>query len=281
MPEKVYRAAPGISQSALKKMEPTPAHFVSAMSQPQEPTRAMILGTILHQMVLQPDIRQTWVEKPKGFDGRTKEGKAWLAEIGPDRETLTYEESSDICGMAQSILRHPIAQRVCRDSGRHEVACFEDHDLHLNDGECDTPVQIRRKCLIDILADGYLADIKTTEDASEDAFSKAIFDYGYACQGAYYLDIANALEPENPKQGFVFIVVEKHPPYVVMIYELDEASIAYGRRQYQRLLRRYAQCVATGQWPGYPEKCVKVGVPDWVLRRESYAPMSMPKDIMS
>lgn len=269
MPEKVYRAAPGISQSALKRMLPTPAHFVSAMANPEPPTRAMALGTALHRLVLQPELPQEWVEKPADFDGRTKAGKEWMAALKPDQEAFTVDEAKQCRGMRDSIMAHPIARRILDDSDKREVSCFLDGQVAVEGMYGLEDYQpVRRKCLVDILADSYIGDLKTTLDASEDAFSKSIFDLGYCVQASFYLDLVNALDPANERIGFVFVAVEKEPPFAVAVYELDEASLAYGRRQYQRLLERYAQCVYNKKWPAYPEKCVKVGVPEWVLRRE-------------
>jgi hypothetical protein len=69
-----------------------------------------------------------------------------------------------------------------------------------------------------------IADVKTTEDASIEAFSKTIAQYGYAQQAAYYMDLLGA-------SHFVFIAVEKTAPYAVGVYCLDAASIAVGREK--------------------------------------------------
>lgn len=145
-----------------------------------------------------------------------------------------------------------------------------------------------------------VVDLKTTDDASLEGFSKSIANWRYDVQHPYYLDgLREAIRqsggqiPEQAVIGaaelsaywidqetgvlcrcrpdfwrgepkhFIFIAVEKKPPYAVGVYKLDEESVELGRAVYRSDLRRYAECKANDNWPGYGEKIQTISVPGW------------------
>ena len=149
-----------------------------------------------------------------------------------------------------------------------------------------------------------VVDLKTTDDASLEGFSKSIANWRYDVQHPYYLDgLRQALQQSGdqaPAEGaaelsaywvdqatgmlcrcrpdfwrgepkhFVFIAVEKRPPYAVGVYVLDEESVEIGRAQYRADLERFAECVRTDSWPGYGDKIQKISVPAWHVNKNAH-----------
>lgn len=151
-----------------------------------------------------------------------------------------------------------------------------------------------------------VVDLKTTDDASLDGFSRSIATWRYDVQHPFYLDglreairqsggvipdaaIAGAAElsaywidtatgelcrcrPDfwrgEPKH-FVFIAVEKKPPHAVGVYVLDAESVELGRLQYRADLDRFAECVKADSWPGYGDKVQTISVPGWHANKNS------------
>lgn len=142
-----------------------------------------------------------------------------------------------------------------------------------------------------------VVDLKTTDDASLDGFAKSIANWRYDVQHPYYLDgLKEAIRQGNctpPVDGaaelsaywmdeetgvlcrcrpdfwrgnpnnFVFIAVEKKPPYAVGVYVLDSESVDAGRAVYRADLSSYAACLKSGVWPGYGDKIQTINVPGW------------------
>lgn len=149
-----------------------------------------------------------------------------------------------------------------------------------------------------------IGDLKTTEDASPEGFAKSIANWRYDVQHAYYMDGTRlALEQGKctpPHEGkaelsvywtdpvtgvlcrcrpdfwrgypkhFAFIAVEKKPPYAVGVYVLDSEGVEIGRAQYQHDLRVYAECVRTGEWPGYGDKIQTISLPAWHANKNAH-----------
>ena len=99
------------------------------------------------------------------------------------------------------------------------------------------------------MIDDLIVDLKSTEDASAAGFSRSCANYRYHVQAAYYLDIANAVM-DRRFTAFVFIAVEKSPPYQVAVYHADYEMIMAGRMEYRRLVDLYHECRVFDHWPG-------------------------------
>ena len=197
---------------------------------------------------------------------------AYAAEIG-DREILTDEEFAQAEAVRAAVMTHPVAGKLLApDSGEPELSCYWT--------DPETGVQCR--CRPDWWRhDGIIVDLKTCLDASPEGFQKSIYGWRYHVQHAFYVDGATAavsMQLERPTggpvmpapTGFVFVAVEKTPPYAVGVYMLDPQSVEIGRRDYREDLARYAECIRTGEWSAYSPKIEPISLPEWVLRREAY-----------
>jgi hypothetical protein len=124
LPEAQYRAAEGISKSALDYVAPprTPAHFKAYIDGlfKTETTPAMRLGQMIHRAILEPDALDVSV-KPEGLNLSTKEGKEWKA--AQTKTIITQDEYVTIKGMRDSVHAHPAVKRVL-DNARTEVSLF-------------------------------------------------------------------------------------------------------------------------------------------------------------
>ena len=259
----VYHAAKGVSNSMLKRLGRSPAHLKAYLEQREEQTPAMLFGQVVHQLLLEPEKPWFWAVRPAGLDGRSKEGREWKARLG-DKPVLEHEQWLNVEGVVASVRSHPTARHAL-SAGRSEVSVFKRFTYGRS---------VLRKARIDFANNGSaLIDIKTTDDARPEAFARTIYNMRYHVQAAYYLDIWNDSLPlgETPKDSFVFIAVEKEPPYAVSVFDLARQAINAGRGEYIRLLQLYMECEAQGEWPAYNPDVQEINLPPYALKKGELA----------
>jgi hypothetical protein len=213
----------------------------------------MAFGSAFHKMALEPDAFFDEYAIAPDCDKRTNAGKAQWAEFvddNPDKLYIDETTADKLHLMCESIRNHPIAANAVT-GGQAEQSLFWKH--YNDDTDC--------KCRPDYIRDGYIVDIKTTEDARPDAFSRTCWNYRYHVQAAYYLDGYQMVTGNQFE--FIFIAIEKKAPYAVAVYMANPAMVEQGRNEYLSDLAIYAECKAKNEWPAYPQDVQSIMLPRW------------------
>lgn len=262
VPEAAYRAWKAINRSLLDPIcaGQTLAHAREAQLHPKEPTPSLVLGTRCHHAILEPHLFEKYYAAWPGDDRRTKEGKQKWKEFeiaNKGKEIIGLPDWETCTEMRDAAWKQPVVQGLLGGDRYIEVcAVWEDPETG-----------VLCKCRVDFItqADGWtvLGDLKTTGDASAEAFAKSVANYGYYRQAAFYLDGFNALDERE--RLFVFLPIEKERPYLAARYDLPPEWIAKGRREYRDALRQWAEAEETGIWPGYPSEMRTLEPPRWHL----------------
>jgi hypothetical protein len=247
-----YRATEGISASDIKWILPprTPAHYHAYKTGQivREETRALVLGTLCHLAVLEPERLPTaFAVRPAGLDFRTKDGKAWKEAQG-DKPILDETEAAMLDGMSKSVAAHPAACALL-DGAQREVSLFKEHRTGL-----------KLKGRLDVLGNGYVADVKTAEAGDAGGFGAAVFRYNYHVQAAMYCQLAGV-------ERFSFITVEKAPPYAVAVYDLSAKALQVGLEALNFALEAIADCTEAGEWPAYSCRPEVIDLPGWAYKQ--------------
>lgn len=181
------------------------------------------------------------------------------------RTILKDEEFQQVAAMRDAVMAHPMAARLLNpESGLPEQSVYWVDAITGELCRC-RPDWWHQDARGDILV-----DLKTTEDASPEGFARSVAKWRYHVQAAMYSDGVEAATGRKPR-AFVFIAVEKKAPHAVGVYALDAASIDAGRVEYRADLSRYAECRATGVWPGYSDKIQPISLPVWFMRQHEAA----------
>lgn len=275
MTEQEYNQAEGIRRSDLIRMGRSPAHAKYAMEHPSEPTPALIFGTAVHAFILDPVAfdNQFLVTD---VDMRTKEGKALKAEAAEKGITLLNSETfGQIKAMAEAIKANPYASRLL--TGDHETSHF------WTDPETGEVCKCRTDCETDIGGTHYVVDLKTCGNASTEEFTRDAMKYGYFIQAAMYTEGVKAATGKD--SVFVFVAVEKDPPYAVNVLQCSEDVIRIGMNGngktmgYRALMDLYHKCRTEDRWPGYEgfENTIQaMDVPKW-MKTETQETAEPPK----
>lgn len=260
--EAAYRSWDAINQSRIKGA-PTALHLRHQLTAPpEEPTDAMILGTLIDAALLEPArFHELVAVGPDGATRATKAWKDWAATQPANKILLKPAEAEEaeatLNGMAAALREHPAASALLDAAGDSQVSMlWRDEESGLL---C--------KGRIDRLPTDHqvVIDLKTCRSASPWAFAKAVVDYGYDVQAAMYLDGYAACTGDNSRQ-FVWVCVENTAPYAVAVYSAED-FIEAGRRLYRRALSQIVHGRKTGQWPGFPEGVERLECPLWHMER--------------
>lgn len=260
LPAPEYHAIHALSAGGLRRLRQSARHFYAAQLDPNkvhgDPTPAMKAGTLAHCALLEPHaLAERYILRPADLDGRTKDGKAWLAAVPPGIEVVSAEQMQTAQRQAEAVRALPEVGALL-EHGHAEVSAFWLDDVTGEHCKC-------RPDWVNDAGDGVvLLDLKTTQDASPSGFPRSIANFGYHLQAAWYSD---GYERASGRMvlGFVFAVVEAEYPHAAAAYMLDDASLDKARAENRRLLDLYAACKRSGEWPGYPNTIQALALPSW------------------
>lgn len=248
-----------VSNSALKQFNRAPAAYRWWIdAPPDEPTPAMEFGSLVHCLVLEPDLfAKTYVVPPDFGNLRTNQGKAdkaaWLAQ-NLNVKMMEQEDFDRACRMRDSLLAHTDARAIIERS-QHEVSGF------WTCPQTGLICKIRADCW---MPDARIfGDLKTCIDASEDEFAKAVVNFGYHQQAALYCMGAEHISLSDTYADFVFVVVEKQPPFLVATYTLNRADLNAKIFAVAADMARFKQCVDEDSWPAFGLRTKEISLPRW------------------
>ena len=269
MTEETYNKRKGIRRSDLWKLNRSPAHFRYAQEHPVEQTAAMMFGSAVHDAVLTPRMFKKHYAVAD-FDARTKAGKELKQKyLDEGKILLTVDQMEQIQGISDSIKANPYAKRLL--TGKHESAHF------WTDPETGEKCKCKTDCETDINGVHYIVDLKTCGNAETDEFVRDAIKYGYFMQAAMYSD---GVKCQTGKDSvFVFVAVEKDPPYAVNVLQCGENEIRLGMNGdkngrvmgYRALMNLYHKCRVERKWPGYEgfdNKINEIQLPKWLKDEE-------------
>lgn len=235
------------SQTTIKEIERSPAHYVAAIEgdRKKTPTDAMTLGSGLHVAFLEPlELHARVVE----WTGRQRRGKEW-DEFTAEHEgkyILTPGLYAAMEQMVESLRRHPFVRDWADKVTSVETSVVgEFHGLGMK-GRCDA------------LTPDPLVDIKKVRSGSVRMFRNAVVDFGYDVQAAVYRELFN-------RDRMVLLTVEDQPPYDVVPYELSPAFLRRGERKATEYVEKILECQERGEWPGRSDVAVMLDPPDWAV----------------
>lgn len=231
----------------------------------QEPQvkREFDIGNATHLLCLEPEKFKAKIGVVPFDDYRKKDAQTARDEFrATGRIPLLPDELEMIRTMRAAVFDDPIAGVAFRAGEAEQSLFWTDKEFGIR---CKTrpdwlPKHVR-----------YLVDLKTSTSADPKDFEKAVVNYGYHQQAAWYLDGAEQVLGQRPER-FAFIVISKKPPHLVTTCWLDTDAIAWGGILNRYARGVYAWCKERNHWPSYqpdiigPPMAFTVGLPAWALK---------------
>lgn len=233
-----YFARDALSNSGIKQLLKSPAHFRYWTDNPKTDSAALRIGRALHELILEP-AKTTIAVFNQGKSLASKAGEAFIEAL-PGAIHLTQDEWVTVRAMADSVLSH---EKIVSLLGRCQT------ELQIYGQEPSAFGPIDSKAMIDAIAPGLILDLKTTGDDACD-FPFAARRYRYDIQAAWYRHMAYT-HLDGKLRDFYFIVVEKNPPFGVLIFQAGDEFLSKGLEKCQEAIEIYGQCKALNHWPAY------------------------------
>jgi hypothetical protein len=255
-----YRRDPGHAQSHVKYILKSPAHYLAAKQRRFTPTLAMQIGTALHCIVLEgpEQFERDFILKPDDINLTTKAGKDWKADAAKKTilsKTDQYASWDAVHGMAESLRRLPWF-----DPTQPDYRKYNELSVYWNSDELDCKARLDRVVLEEDRV--LVLDLKTTDSVdSKDFLKKVIGGLNYLFQAAWYSEAAQAAF--KLPATFVFVGVERNPPYATKTFEMSADMISEGLEQTAYARRTLAKCLKTKSWDAPPIEHEVLSLPPW------------------
>lgn len=265
LPDADYRAVPALSYSGAKDLMRSPALFAWRREHPRPDSTDFDLGHATEAQLLGvgAPIAVARDEQGKPFrDWRTKAAQEFAAKARANGETpLLVDQAEAVDRMVAAVRSHPLAGRLLEAGRGHGQP-----SIFWTDDETGTAQRARFDWLVVEGDDGRpeIDDLKTTTDVRRRALAKTIDEHRYHWQDPHYTTGLRAHGVDDVRFRFVF--VEKTPPHLVRVVELDEDAWHTGARHMAAARRLYAACLEAGDWPAYPPRTELIGLPAYSPR---------------
>lgn len=242
-----------LSSTGAKRLLDCPARFRWEQDHPKPYTSAFELGHAVHATVLGAGAELVVVDADSWRTRAAREARDEALAEG--LTPLLRAEHEQVLAMRQALSEHPVAgplfertDRVCEAS------------IYWEDAPTGVPCRARPDWLSEDRS--LIVDLKTTSrSAAPSEFGRLAAQFGYHLQAEWYVEAVQAVTGVEP--AFVHVVQETAPPYLVSVVQLDAEALRVGAEQAEMARRTWAECQATGRWPGYAPRVHSAYLPGW------------------
>jgi len=261
-----YHKSQGLSSTSIKPAIKSLNLFNEVMSGrvPRKQTRQMFLGGAVHALTLEAyDFgNQVAVSKKFGTKNVDKEEKAEFYAANEGKIVINTEDYERCRYMRDSLLNLEEVRDIFK-TGKPEVSGY-----YIDKGEKGRNNGTGMLCRYrpDWENSWCMPDIKSTVDASKEAFRKTIEKFNYHVSAAHYLEGSRILTGQT-HNWFPLLCVEPEPPFEAAVYLLGPKSLAMGMQLRRQALDAINASRKADEWAllndGIAEE---IEIPDWSLK---------------
>lgn len=211
---------------------------------------AMSGGSALDALLTdgEPAFQEKFAVKPEGLDGRTKEGKAWVAENGA-KQILSFDQDREI---RAALPRAKEAIEAMRGDG---VVEFQ---TTLRGEIAGRKVQTRP----DIRIGNHFPDLKYVNREAFSKFDRQFIGSRYAFQAGLFFGLARDTGIESPRVSFLLVESGTTLPRVEVV-EIDESALLWCWRHTVERVEEIARAIASPLGMVDVVKFRRIELPAW------------------
>ncbi len=255
---------PSLSRSTIVDLLDSPArawwnHPRLNPNLPKEKEKTIFdIGEAAHNLLLEGGRSISVVD---GFDDWRKKEAQLLRDTAREdgKIPLLSKQYLEVFAMAETARK---AIRKCTELGITDLRAEGDAELSYLWKEDD----IWCRCRPDWIKKdrSLILDIKTTgTSVNPDYFSGHINKMGYGIQSVFYRRGVKAVEGIEPI--FVIMAQETEPPYFCSFHGLDLQNEDMAVQKVEWAIKRWRECLSTGEWPAYPHRVCYAEPKPWEM----------------
>jgi len=272
LPAEVYHADPvaggSLSHSGAKLLMPpkAPAFFKAWLDGDlNEHKEEFDFGAAAHHKVLGigDDVVVVAGTGKDPNSWRTEADKAAVQAVrDAGKRPIRPHDVDTIAAMAAALRAHPWAANLL-----NPAAGAPERTLVWQDKEsgvwCRAMIDFLRHTIVGQRL--VLVDYKTADEVDPDTIAKAVANFCYYGQGAWYVDGAEELGLSPAGQpAFILIFQRKTAPHLVVCAQLHPDDIGRGHDRNRKARDLYRVCRERDQWPGYADdRVISTQLPTW------------------
>lgn len=250
-----YQKIEALNGSSLVHMRRSPMYYRFMCDNPQPPTKAMILGTATHRLILEPhrvgDFA-VWGTLP---EEKIRNGRVWenFKRLNEGALIVTVAERDAMVGMAVGARKNVPIMKYANAKGQTEVT------MVWNDKETGRLMKGR---VDKILNNHAICDLKTTRDCRSRKFSAQSYQLGYHIKMAIYWSGYHTITGHMP--AMKLLAIESKAPYESAVFRVTPDVILQGAEEKAELLETLANCETANAWPAEHDVETDLTLPTWV-----------------
>lgn len=225
-----------------------------------EPTAAMQWGSLVDCLATTPELLSESIAISPYDSYRTKEARDWRDAQLAAKLILATKEDVELAKQAAKMLTE-----TCKASA--DIFAKSKSQVIIAGRVLD----VKCKGLVDLAPEGedFLADLKTINDFSAEGFAKAVSNFGYHVQAGMYLNLWNAMFPNDQRTRFKFVWQESEAPFETCVTELSPPDIEAGWLYTSTLIKRLIEATASDKWPmAFEGQNITTTRPTWASIQE-------------
>lgn len=258
--EDTYHRIKAFSASKAGLMLRSPKHYKAAEDKKLVlSTAATRIGRAVHCAILEKsEFKKRYYRLPD-LDFRFKDNREIKTNLLLKHKGKTELRKKDmdlVYEILAAVKEHRVFPNMIKESTAFEATCI------WKDKKTGIMCKSRIDSYMSRLATAF--DIKNVKDASPRAFSKQVAQMRWDMKAAVNL---KALESVGQKcQRFLFVAIEKSPPYCISVYELPYEVIHAAYQEFEKALDMLRHYRIKNEWPEYVEKIDVLQTPSWRWR---------------
>lgn len=235
--------------------------FITKTVPAPEPTLAMMLGSLVHSLYLEPELfDERYIVAPC----ERRSGEMWKKAV--DEAEETGKEAVPLPLVEKAIM---MSHELCVDEEVNDYRIFKSRIEHSIRWEDESGLKL--KCRPDLLIEDNRLDsalcieVKTSDTWNRDGFRLQIYNLGYHRQAA--LELAGCKRVVEKPLQFIFFVIGSTIPHDVFVYRLDPSFIRLGEIDNIVTLSGLARSMERDEWVRPKQQTIETIEPlPWMLK---------------